>query len=385
METADVSIFYRLPMMRSLGILILLGAAFFSGTACEGDFRQRAIGDNHVIFVVMDSTLHDSRTADALRETFGRPVETLPNPEEQYTLRFRDFRTNDELDELRKFKNIIFAGPVNDQTNTSAFIRAVLSESIENRVRAEESFAFPLRDQWYRDQWALILTSTDDAALAEEIRNAGESLVENAMAVELERWQQSIYRRGEQTDLSDSLRTKYGWEVRMQHDYIWTVDTLNVVSFRRALPENDRWMWGWWKDGVENPDMIDQNWINAARDSIMERYVQGTREGSYVTTEYSPRRDIETREIERDDRLIGWETLGTWRMTRDFMGGPFVNFTYYDPETERLFMIEYGQFAPGVEKRRFVQQFRAMGRTFRSDSTFTPGDYPEDYEFVSIE
>ena len=58
-------------------------------------------------------------------------------------------------------------------------------------------------------------------------------------------------------------------------------------------------------------------------------------------------------------------------MINGAMGGPFVNFTYYDPQTNRLFMVEYSQFAPSVTKKlRFVRQFRAMGRTFESDSTW---------------
>jgi hypothetical protein len=156
----------------------------------------------------------------------------------------------------------------------------------------------------------------------------------------------------------------------MQHDYVQTVDTSNVVVFRRYLPENDRWMMAWWKNDVEGIGYINKDWINATRDSLLQKYMQGTREGSYVTTEYDNRRNVYTTQMERDDRIIGYETLGTWRMTNDFMGGPFVNFTYYDPQTDRLFMIEYGQFAPSVKKRRFVRQFRTMGRTFESDSTW---------------
>lgn len=369
--------------MRYLLVLLVLVSFLFS-IACEGDYRQLAIGENHEIVVIMDSTQHESNTAEALRNTFGKTIETLPGRDEQlYTLRFRDFRSNQELEDLRKFKNIIFAGPIDEQTNTSSFIRAILSDDVENRVRQGESFAFPLRNQWYRDQWSLVLTATDDADLAEKIINAEERLIDSALEVEIGRWEESVYRRNEQTQLSDSLWNKYGWKVRIQHDYVQTVDTLNVVSFRRSLPENDRWMWGWWEDGVRDPDIIDSNWINTTRDSLMERYIQGTREESYVTTEY--RRPVETREIEREDRLRAWETLGTWRMTRDFMGGPFVNLTYYDPETERVFMVEFGQFAPSVSKRRFVQQFRAMARTFESDSTFTTNDYPEDYELVTTD
>jgi hypothetical protein len=369
--------------MRNLIIILLLSVSFTT-MACDGDYRQRAIGENHEIIVVMDSTLHESETADAIRNTFGRTIETLPGEGEQlYTLRFRDFRSNQELDEIRKFKNLIFAGPIDDETNTSSFIRALLSEPVENRVRQGESFAFPLTNQWYRDQWTLILTSIDDYELADKILNAEERLVDSALEVEFNRWEESVYRRHEQTALSDSLWNKFGWRVRIQHDYVQTVDTLNVVSFRRSLPENDRWMWAWWQDGVDNADFVDESWINATRDSLMERYVQGTREGSYVTTEY--RRPVETKRLNRDNRLEAWETLGTWRMTRDFMGGPFVNLTYYDPDTERLFMLEFGQFAPSVAKRRFVQQFRAMARTFESDSTFTVSNYPDDYEFVSVD
>jgi hypothetical protein len=132
----------------------------------------------------------------------------------------------------------------------------------------------------------------------------------------------------------------------------------------------------WWQDNVEGIGFLNKDWINATRDSLLQRHIQGTREGSYVTTEYRSPRQVITRQMETDNRLIGYETLGTWRMTNDFMGGPFANFTYYDPMTNRLFMIEFGQFAPSVNKRRFVRQFRAMGRTFQSDSTWNQDSEP---------
>ncbi|MEX0639276.1 MAG: DUF4837 family protein [Balneolaceae bacterium] len=361
--------------MKNSAILLLLGVMLFQ-MACEGDYRQRAIGENHEIYVIMDEEMHESATAEALNMAFNR-VLIHGMSTELYRLNFRDFSTNEELDQLRKFKNIIIATPIDAESNTGQLVGALLGEGVKERVRSGESFAFPLEDHWYRDQWALILTSSSDSLLASKIERAGHELRESAVHKELARWEESVFRRAEQTELSQDLWDSYGWNVRMQHDYIQTVDTLNVVTFRRYLPDNDRWIWGWWQDGVENPDFVDQEWINATRDSLMEIYVRGERERSFVTTEY--RRPITTSEISRDDRIQGWETLGTWRMTADLMGGPFVNFTYHDPETDRLFMVEYGQFAPGVGKRRFIQQFRAMGRTFEADSSFSVTDYPEDY------
>lgn len=350
--------------------LVLPLFIWFFATACDGDYRPMSIGQMDEVIVVMDTTNWDSETALALEETFGKGIETLPSYEPTYRLNFQDFRSNAELDRIQEFKNIIIATPIDADTNVGQLVRAMLSDEVEQRVRAGESFAFPISDRWVRDQWVLVLTSTDDEELADKIRSSEESLVGNLLEREFERRKAEVFRRGEQVAISDSLWERHGWKVRMQHDYIWTIDTTNVAVFRRSLPENDRWLMTWWKEGVENPDFIDQNWINATRDSLLVRYMRGSRENSYITTEYRSPRKVLTNSVERDDDIIGFETLGTWRMTNDFMGGPFVNFTYYDPATERLFMLEYGQFAPSVTKRRFVRQFRAMGRTFESDSTW---------------
>ena len=348
---------------------LLIPIAFLAlFTACEGDYRPQSIGAVDEIYVVMDSTDWNSDTAMAIRETFGRQILTVPTPENAYTLTFKDFDTNDQLDQLQEYKNIIFAAPLDEGHNVSRFVSGILSDEIKQRVESGESFAFPLTDRWVRDQWTLILTSTSDEALAEKIRNSEESLVSHLMDREFDRRIQNIYRRGEQVAISDSLWQDHGWKVRMQHDYIQVIDTTNAVMFRRYLPDNNRWMWAWWQNDVSEADFINPEWINATRDSLMENLVQGEREGSYVTTDY--RRALETREMDTDSRLIGYETKGIWRMTNDFMGGPFVHFTYYDPMTDRLFMVEYAQFAPSVNKRRFVRQFQAMGRTFESDSTW---------------
>lgn len=350
-------------------IIPIIAVVLFS--SCDSDYRPNSIGQIDQVIVVMDSTQWDSQTALAIEETFGAGIETLPNWEPKYNLEFRDFRTNQQLDYIREHKNVIFATPLDDETNVGSFVRAILSDDVEQRVRSEESFAFPLEDRWVRDQWVLILTSTSDEILAEKIRNSEESIVGHLEEREIERREREVFRRGEQVDISERLWEDFGWKVRMQHDYTVVNETSDAIVFARYLPENNRRMWAWWKDDVQDIDFLDANWINATRDSLMQIYMEGEREGNYITTEYSSRRNVITKEIETNDRLIGFETLGTWRMVGNVMGGPFVNYTYYDPATERLFMVEYWQFAPNVGKRRFVRQFQAMGRTFQSDSTWT--------------
>lgn len=348
----------------SLVIFVLL----LTGIACEGDFRERAKGNIREFIVVMDSTEWDSESAQAIKETFGKLVFTLPNPEPYYDLTFMQIRSKSQLERLRKSKNLIFASPIDAETNTGRQVRAFLDDDVENRVRNGESFAFPIEDQWYKDQYVMILSSNTDSALAAKIRNSEPALLSNALDKELLRWKWDVYDKKEQVQYTDSLWRDHGFSIRFQHDYMKRVDTTNFQTYRRYLPQNDRWIWLWWKDDVRDISFLDDDWINQTRDSLNQMYIKGSRDTMYVSTEY--RRPVETKTFQKG-RLLAYETLGTWQMVNGAMGGPFVNFTYYDPATNRLFMVEYSQFAPSVRnKLPFVRQFRAMGRTFESDSTW---------------
>lgn len=368
--------------MKSIPIYLIVAATALTVLGCEGDYRQEAVGGFGEAVVVMDSAAwQNSASAEAIRQTYGQMITTLPNNESMFNLRWTGISTNRELESVKRNKNLIIAAPIDGEGNVSQFIRALLSDEVEQRVREGEAFAFPFQDQWYRNQWAMVLTATSDSLLAQKIRGAERTLTRSLLEKELQRHKWEIYERGEQTALEDSLMANHGWMIRVQHDWVKNIDTTytrggktnHILTMRRVLPENDRWFWAWWQEGVDSVSHIDQRWINTRRDSIMKEWVRGTRPDSWVTTEY--RRDLETDSLGLNGDPA-WETRGTWRMTNDAMGGPFRALTVYDEETDRLFILEFGQFAPKYDKRRFVREFRAMLRTFRTDSTWRPAENP---------
>lgn len=363
--------------MRLLKLFTVAVTASLAVMGCEGDYRPQATGPFGEAIVIMDSTAWDSQTAQAIRDVYGEGMETLPNWEAQMDLRFRDFRNNDELEQLRRHKNIIIAAPISDSSNTAQFVRALLSDEVEQEVKQGNVFAFPLQNEWYKNQWSVILTSTSDSALARKIRRSKETLADQLIQKELQRRTADIYEKGEQLDVEDSLWTNHGWKIRVQHDWRVNIDTTYMaggkdnyfLTMRRNLPDNQRWFWAWWINEVPPQDSISPNWINAKRDSLMEKWIRGTREDSYVSTDYE-HHPVLTDTLTVDGHRA-YETQGVWTMTNDAMAGPFVNMTIYDEEEGRLFMLEFGQFAPKYDKRRFVRQFQAMLRTFESDSSWT--------------
>lgn len=352
--------------------LFLILVAVWVG--CEGDYRQKARGSFGELVVLMDSSDFDSQTAEAIRVTFGGWIQTMPGNPPKFDLKFRDFNSNEQLEELKRFKNLLIVAPIDDTTNVGEFVRALLSDEVEDDVREGNSFAFPLEDQWYRDQWSMILTAPNDSVLAQKIRNSQKTITKRLVDKELDRWVLEVYDRGEKFMLEDSLWQNHGWKIRIQHDWEKNIDTTymangeknHFLTMRRPLPSNDRWFWAWWKE-TDDISHVDDDWINAKRDTLMEKWIRGTRDSSYVTTARNRPHNTET--FRMDGHLV-YETLGIWTMTHDAMAGPFVNFTIYDKQTDRLFMLEFAQFAPKYDKRRFVRQFRAMLRTFESDSTW---------------
>src|SRR5699024_4644107 len=310
---------------QKIGFFVLVAAL---GISCEVDYRSEAVGGLGKAVVVMDSTKMESATAEAIRQTYGKGIPTLLSLEPRFDLRFREFKNNDQLDRIKRSRNLIIAAPINDSTNTAKWVRALLNDEVEEQVQNGEAFAFPLNDKWYKDQWAIILTAPTDSALAEQINNSETQLVDRLLEKEFKRWKGEIYDRGEQVELEDSLWDNHGWKIRVQHDWEPILDTtytkdgeeMHFMRMNRLLPKNRRWFWIWWKDGVEDISYLDEDWINARRDSLTKKWIEGTRDSSYVATEY--RRPVKTTSFEMNGNLTH-ESRGVWRMTHDAMGGPF--------------------------------------------------------------
>jgi hypothetical protein len=47
-------------------------------------------------------------------------------------------------------------------------------------------------------------------------------------------------------------------------------------------------------------------------------------------------------------------------------GGPFVNYTFYDQTTDRVYMLDGSVFAPDNDKLDLLRQMEVMARTFRT-------------------
>lgn len=346
------------------GLWWIAGVVLFASLSSCGEIKRPSKGNLGEIIIVMDSTKWDSELAYAVKEVFADYMETLPQPEPKYDLTFMTIRKPSDIDFVKRRRNVVFCATLDEDSNVAKLVRSLLSEPILDRIKTGQNFAIPVENKWALNQYAMFLVGNNDEELARKILTSDRNLLRRIDELEIERWKNVVYERGEQTELADSLMQKHGFSFRIQHDYDWGADTTNFVAFRRLLSDNYRWIWVHWIDSVYNVSHVDSTWVNRKRDSLLKIYMRGNRsDSSYITTEY--RRPVEHDIITMNGRYT-IETRGTWRMVGDFMGGPFVNYTMYDENQRRLYMMEFVQFAPKYKKRRFVRQFDAMARTFET-------------------
>jgi hypothetical protein len=78
-----------------------------------------------------------------------------------------------------------------------------------------------------------------------------------------------------------------------------------------------------------------------------------------VAEEYSP---IYSNPVDFNGRFA-IETRGLWRLENDFMGGPFVNYTFVNEKNNKVVTIDGYVFAPNKPKRDLLIQLEAIAHS----------------------
>lgn len=355
-----------IPALTILTLLVASGALSGCGTA---DFRPAAVGREGEIVIVIDSTHWNGSIGEALYETVGGFVSTLPAPERDFDLRAVSLRTDRDLEMARRFKNVIFVAPLSDTTNEAAYLRNVFEPAAQEAIMGGDGTVVPRQDLWRRAQQIYYVTGATADDVVDVLRRRGHELSRSFNSATRQRMAVRMFERGRQRDLEDQLMQRHGFAVNVQHDYQIAIDSTDAVWLRRITPDTWRSVLVHYVENAD-PGKLSPTWIYAMRDSLAQIYLQGNL-GGWV--EIDRRRPLETRNIDFLGRY-GFESRGLWRMVGEQdgervefgMGGSFVTYTFYDQDSGRIYVIDGMVFAPGYTKREFMRQMEVIAYTFRT-------------------
>ena len=123
----------------------------------------------------------------------------------------------------------------------------------------------------------------------------------------------------------------------------------------------ERWIFVHWIDNA-TPAYLNADSVRAIRNRLTKKYYRTSDDSSYVVIagDYYTTADVN---FEGKYALL---TQGLWELNIKGMGGPFINYTFYDEKTHRIYMLDASIYAPRYYKRNLIQQMDVTLQSFKT-------------------
>ncbi|MFN3872206.1 MAG: DUF4837 family protein [Ignavibacterium sp.] len=324
-------------------------------SACES--KKFATGLEDEIYVVADSTEY-LELYDALAQAFEIEINT-PLPEKLFTLK----RVSpNQINSIKRKKNILIVAPLNSGSLTSDYINTIVDDSVK-KLLSNEDFYVTKYDLWARNQLVTVISANGMQELEFKILKNKDKLLYAYQKISDERLKESLYSaKYERKEIEGKLLSDYGWIIYVQADFklAKSVPEDNFVWLRRA-PGSDmeRWLFVHWIDNA-SPEYLNVDSIKAIRNRITEKYYRTSDDSAYVLIAQD---FFVSNEVNFKGRYAIF-TQGLWDLNIKGMGGPFVNYTFYDEKSKRIYMLDGSVYAPKYFKRNLIQQMDVLLQSF---------------------
>lgn len=161
------------------------------------------------------------------------------------------------------------------------------------------------------------------------------------------------------------IKQRFNVEFNLPKEYDLALDT-NSFSWFEYSPNDREIIKGIFIYEFPLSKTFNTEHLLAVRDSVLQLFVPGSTEGSFMTTErlYTPY--ITTFQ---KDSLDGLSIKGLWKMQNAFMGGAFTSYFLKDTINNRGFAVEGFLFNPGQDKRNSLQELQWLISDFRIESS----------------
>lgn len=295
----------------------------------------RASGKSGNLLVVVDSFYWNNKTGEAIMQAFAKEQEGLPQREPMFDIiqlshqHFAQiFKTN---------RNIIMV-EINPETKNKLTINS---------------------DVWSESQLVVTISAPTDDIAAQTIEKNAKVLADYFNNKEIERLNQQ-YAKNKNPKATNVLKNKFNLEMNLESYYRVAIEDTNFVWLRKDKTAGEHpinqgllvYSYPYTSDST-----FTVNSLVDKRNEITKKYIKGTNDSTFMQTyaEYLPK----AKEVSLNG-LYAKELRGLWLIKGDFMGGPFVSYSFVDEKRNRVICIDGHVFAPKFDKREFLRELEAI-------------------------
>lgn len=233
-----------------------------------------------------------------------------------------------------------------------------------NKVYLEE-------DKWSTPQVVIRFTATDAHSLDSMLFAQRNRLMKEYYGQEYRRMEK-VFMQSPDYKIINRIKEKYGFTLAIPEEFKIATVAEEVPNFTWVLKQTkdfDLFLYIYQRPAKSEADLVESAILDNL-DTMLHRYVPGPSEGSYPGVE---RRDF----FYTCDAMLGdikaVETRGLWRTYNDFMGGPFVNYTFLSPDGKYVYYLMGAVYSPSqrnrmVMKRDLLMQLDGMIHSLKFDN-----------------
>ena len=345
-------------LQKDLTILFLLLSWLY---ACQREdkenFLPSAKGEKGEIILVMDSIKWQETLGKTIQNIFSEPQYGLPQPEPMYTLRYIKPRKFYGL--LKQHKNIILAITLDTpQSSDTRLLKSLFTKkSFKQIIQNSKNFQINLKNLYAKGQEVMCLFGKNDEILVKNLIKKKEKIQRYFHQIEKERLIKAIKKNSNKA-LSEKIYMHHKMQICIPNGFQVAKHTENFIWFRHPEVIFDKNLFIAFKS-YHSEDQFDSSHIIHWRNQIAQSHLYGNPENpnSYIITETLIPPLL--REINfKENYAI--ESRGLWRTKNISMGGAFISYTFYNPNSTKLCYMEGFLFAPGTKKRELIRELEAI-------------------------
>ena len=305
---------------------------------------QGSIGKDNRVLVVTKASSWQGEIGQEIRRFMSEEMVGLPQPEAHLTL------------------SQVAPSGFNQTMKLTRNILLIEESSKENFTINTNKYASP--------QTIIYVSAKDRNAIVEVLKKHDKEIIQTFKDSDVKVIQNRFYKKKLDDSQFKALQ-ELNISLIIPEDYNVVLDTVAEEPFlwlrqhmksgiARGAGSNNILVYSYPLNKEE--EIIKEN-ISMTRDTIGKKYIPGSDpETMHMITEkaYTPY----TFDAEIDGKKA-FETRGKWEVMNDWMAGPFINYTILDKENNRVIVFEGFTYAPSVNKREFVFELEAIGKSMK--------------------
>ena len=327
-----------------LPVFLLLSVAIISSCLSEHSGKPRSSGKTSIILIVTNNKSQwEGSIGEQIRDYFGQEMIGLPQPEATFLFYNIPYKNLDKV--YKKFHNI--------------FIVDINPEFKKTLVETKE-------DLWSWPQRVIKITAPTEEAFAEKFGEQKQAYMR--LFDELERERIIIsFEMANDLDISNLVEKTFqfylgvpgGFSIaEKEKGFIWLRHT--VTKVKQDVELGIMIYSSPYKDTLDfSPDSI-----ISRRNEMTKKFVHGPTIGSYMKVADSFVKPVFQL---ADDFIVDYtvETRGLWDLKNDFMGGPFLSYTFVDEKNNLLITLDGYVYFPNGRKTKYIRQLDGIFHTLR--------------------